>query len=55
MEENKEGQTTTKLIKEFFGIKEGEVLKDFVVEFKKLTPEDKEQLAEGIRNGSLTY
>lgn len=30
-------------------------LKDFAEELKQLTAEDKEQLAEGIRNGSLTY
>ena len=26
-----------------------------LAEMKKLTPQDKAQLAEGIRNGSLTY
>lgn len=28
---------------------------DFIKEFKALSAEDKEQLGEGIRDGSLTY
>jgi hypothetical protein len=39
------------LVKEFFGMTAGEAIK----ELKQLAPGDKQQLAEGIRNGSLTY
>jgi hypothetical protein len=39
------------LIKEFFELSASEAIK----EIKSITPEAKKQLAEGIRNGSLTY
>ena len=39
------------LIKEFFGMSATETMQ----ETKALTPEDKKQLGDGIRNGSLTY
>lgn len=40
-----------KSIKDFFGLS----AKDAMTEAKKLTPADKAQLGDGIRNGSLTY
>lgn len=43
------------VLKEFFGKREGQTLTEFVVEMRQLTDEDKQQLADGIRNGSLTY
>lgn len=45
----------TKVIKEFFGYKEGQGLREFAEEFKALSEQDKAQLAEGITNGTLTY
>lgn len=47
--------TNTKLISDFFGKREGDKLTDYMEEYKKLTDEDKQQLGDGIRNGSLTY
>lgn len=44
-----------KVIKDFFGYKEGQDLRAFADEFKELSDEDKIQLSEGIKNGSLTY
>jgi len=38
-------------VMKFFGMKAGE----FRTEWSKLTPDDKAQLIEGVRNGSLTY
>lgn len=42
-------------IKKFFGLKEGQKMKDFLEEYNNLTDEDKVQLATGIENESLTY
>lgn len=42
-------------IYKFFGPRPGQSIKDFADEFKMLTVEDKNQLREGIDNGSLTY
>lgn len=35
--------------------KENETLTQFSAEWKRLTDEDKEQIKEGIGNGTLTY
>lgn len=50
-----EKQSDAKLISNFFGKLPGQNLSDFMEEYKALSSEDKSQLAEGIRNGSLTY
>ena len=42
-----------KVIREFFFA--GDPVAVFSKEYRALTSQDKEQLAEGIRNGSLTY
>lgn len=44
-----------KTLRNFFGKKEGQTLSDMAEEFKALTPEEKQQLADGINNESLTY
>lgn len=44
-----------KLIKEFFGLKDGQKMTEFANEYKTLTDEDKEQLADGIEDGTLSY
>lgn len=52
------GEKTTSdlvLIKDYFGYREGTGAGEFLKELKALSPEDKAQLAEGIRNGTLTY
>jgi hypothetical protein len=46
--------TGTKEIAGFF-FTNGETTAQKMAEIKRLTPEDKEQLAQGIRDGSLTY
>lgn len=43
------------VLKKYFEVRPGEKMVDFMEELKQLTPEDKEQLAEGINNGTLTY
>lgn len=50
-----EKKVNVKALKEFFGLKEGQRLADFAEELKALSTEEKEQLSEGILNGSLTY
>lgn len=50
-----EGKTDTILMKEFFGYPPGGNASDFVKEMKALPEEDKKQLANGLRDGSLTY
>lgn len=52
--------SNAKVIAKFFNDKDDPTtkrvpLKDFMEEFKSLTDEDKDQLGEGIRNGTLTY
>lgn len=42
-------------IKKFFGLKPGQTTGEFLKEFQALSPEEKEQLAEGIKNESCTY
>lgn len=48
------------ILKEFFGYRTNsdgttQTLQQFAAEMNALTPEAKEQLATGIRDGSLTY
>lgn len=45
---------TLKQVTDYFR-KEGQTLKGFTEEWKALSEEDKEQLKEGIGNGTLTY
>jgi hypothetical protein len=54
-------QTPVKLVKEFFGMSLPEMKSEWIqrdlaeIDPKKLTDKDKEELASGIGNGSLTY
>jgi hypothetical protein len=49
------GRTGVKVLKDYFGYKPNEGLKEFAAETQALTDEDFEQLKGGIENGSLTY
>jgi len=49
------GPSTIKTLRDFFGKKEGQTLSDMANEFKELSTEEKQQLADGINNGSLNY
>ena len=51
---NEAEPTNMILIKRFF-FNEGKPVSEFSFQYKQLTDEDKEQLGEGIRNGTLTY
>jgi hypothetical protein len=44
-----------KALRNFFGQKEGQKLAEFADELKALSDDEKQQLADGIRNESLTY
>jgi hypothetical protein len=46
---------TIKVVMDFFGRKQGQTLKDWTEEWKALPDEAKEQIKEGIGNGTLTY
>jgi hypothetical protein len=46
---------TMKTVKDYFGMKPGQTLKDFTAEWSALTDADKAQIKEGLGNGSLTY
>jgi hypothetical protein len=46
---------TIKAVADFFGRKPGQTLKDWSEEWKLLSETDKEQIKEGIGNGTLTY
>lgn len=48
-----EGLSPAQSIKKFFF--PDVPAKDFMVEFKQLTPEDKEELGRGLADGSFTY
>ena len=48
-------QSDLKVIRDFFGFRRGDKLRDFGKEYQALTAEDKTQLAEGIRNKTFTY
>lgn len=54
-EKNEQKPKTVVILKNFFGVKEGQKLTDFANEIKELTDEDKLQLATGIEDGSLNY
>ncbi len=44
-----------KVLKDYFGLKEGKTIRDFAEELKALTTEDKEQLSSGILDETFTY
>ena len=48
-------KSDTILIAQFFYDGTGTSSQEKVREMKQLTPEDKAQLGEGLRNGTLTY
>jgi hypothetical protein len=50
-----EKKFSVKVLKEFFGLREGDKLADFAQELKALSDEEKQQLHDGIEDGSLTY
>jgi hypothetical protein len=52
---SEEKKTSVKVLRDFFGYRDGDSLRDFGEELKKLSFEDKEQLTKGIIEGSLTY
>lgn len=47
--------STLKTLRDYFGKKEGQSLRELADEFSALSPEEKQQLAEGINNGSMNY
>lgn len=47
--------SAVKVLNGYFGKKAGQSLKDFAAEIADLTDVDKDQLVEGISNGSYTY
>jgi hypothetical protein len=49
------GRVGVKVLKDFFGYKPNEGLREFAAEAMALSDEDFEQLKTGIENGSLTY
>ena len=53
-EETKEKGPTV-ILKNYFGLKKDEDLRGFLAELKELSTEEKEQLSEGIKNGTFTY
>lgn len=46
---------TIKAVADFFGRKPGQTLKDWSEEWKQLSETDKEQIKNGIGDGTLTY
>lgn len=50
-----EKKSPARVLKQYFGLKEGQKISDFVEELKALSPEEKLQLTDGIQNGTLTY
>ena len=42
-------------ISKYFGKKPGQTLAEVAAEIRELTDKDKEQLIDGIQNGTLTY
>jgi len=48
-------RTGVKALKDYFGYKSGQTLKEFAAEVKALSDESFQQLKIGIENGSLTY
>jgi hypothetical protein len=43
------GNSNSMLLKKFFGYREGQTFKDFAEELKQLTPEEREEMANLIR------
>jgi hypothetical protein len=54
-EPKQEKKANVKALKDFFGTRPGEGIKEFSDELKKLSHEEKLQLSEGIENGTLNY
>lgn len=48
-------QSNPVAINKYFGKLPGQTTTEFLSEYKKLTESDRQELADGIRNGSLTY
>jgi hypothetical protein len=46
---------TIKVVMDYFGRKPGQTLKDWTEEWKALSEESREQIKEGIGNGTLSY
>jgi hypothetical protein len=49
------GRVGVKALKDFFGYRPNEGLREFAAEVKALTDEDFEQLRQGIEDETLTY
>lgn len=47
--------TDAAVLKQFFGLREGQTLTGFVAELKDLSADEKAQLANGIRDETFTY
>ncbi len=46
---------TIKDVKDFFGMKPGQSLKEFAEEWKAMDDASKEQIRQGLGDGTLTY
>ena len=46
---------SVKVLKDFFGLRDGDKLADFAKELKELSDEEKIQLSNGIEDGTLDY
>lgn len=44
-----------KILKDYFGTKDDQTLKDFAAELRELTDEDKAQLVAGIQDETFDY
>ncbi len=53
--EKQQKPSAAKVLKEFFGVREGQGLREFAGELKALSPEDKAQLVDGILDESYNY
>lgn len=51
----KTAQATLKQVADYFGRLPGQTLKAWTEEWKQLSDEDKEQIKDGIGDGTLTY
>ncbi len=47
--------STAMIFKTFFGVKKGQTLQEFAKELKALTDQDRQEMAQGIEDGTLTY
>lgn len=50
-----EKKFSVKVLKEYFGLRDGDKLADFAKELKDLSEEEKIQLHDGIEDGSMNY